>query len=87
MLDSLFYTDTFYSKQVVSKRKFSMMHLSVCDKGLVKVYGMKYEKEFVKSLKIFFKEVGAPKEFIVDPHPSHKSNEVQTLLKKVGTTL
>ena len=41
-LDSLFYTDTLYSKQVVIKRGFLMMQLFVSDKGFVKVYGMKY---------------------------------------------
>ena len=50
-----------------------MMQIFVSDKGFVKVYGMKSDKEFVKDLKLFFKEVGAPKAFIVDPHPSHKS--------------
>ena len=86
-LDSLSYTDTFNSKKVVSKRGFSIMQIFVSDKGFVKVYRMKSEKEFVKYFKLFFKEVGAPKAFIVYPHPSHKSNEVQTLLKKVSTTL
>ena len=38
-----------------------MMKIFVNDKGFVKVYGMKSEKEFVKTLKLFCKEVGAPK--------------------------
>ena len=76
-LDSLFYTDILYSKQVVSKRGFSTMQLFVSDKGFFKVYQMKSEKEFVKALKLFCKEVGAPKEFIVGPHPSQKINEVR----------
>ena len=33
-LDSIFYTDTFYSKQVVSKRGFSMMQIFVTHKNL-----------------------------------------------------
>ena len=41
---SLFYTDTFFSSKVISRRGFSMMHLFVSDKGFVKVYGMKSEK-------------------------------------------
>ena len=60
-LYSLFYTDTFYIKQVVSKRLFLMMQLFVSDKGFVKVYGIKYEKEFVKDIKLVCKEVLAPK--------------------------
>ena len=31
--------------------------------------------------------MGVPKEFIVDPHPYHKINEVRKSLNKVGTTL
>ena len=74
ILDSLFYTDKFYRKQVFSKRGFSIMQIFVSEKGFVKVYGMKYEKGFVKYLKLFCKEVVAPKAFIVDPHPYQKSN-------------
>ena len=55
-----------------------MIQTFVSDKGFVKVYGMKYEKEFLKALKLFFKEVGQPKSFIVDHHPYQKSNEVRT---------
>ena len=43
-----------------------MMQLFVSDKGFVKVYGIKYEKEFINNLKLFWKEVGEPKAFIVD---------------------
>ena len=32
-INSLFYTDTFYSKKVISKLGFSMMQLFVSDKG------------------------------------------------------
>ena len=31
--------------------------------------------------------MGAPKAFIVHPHPYYKINELRTLLNKVGTTL
>ena len=86
-IDAFFYTDTFYAKKVVSKRGYSMMQLFVSDKGFVKVYGMRSEKEFVDALKLFCKEVGAPKAMIVDPHRSQKSNEVKQFLSKVGTTL
>ena len=81
-LDSLFHTDTFYIKQVVSKQGFSMMQIFVIGKGFVKVYKMKYDKEFVKALKIFCKEVGAPKAFIVDPHPYHKKQSIANILKQ-----
>ena len=55
-----------------------MMQIFVSDKDFVKVYRIKYEKDFVKDLKLFCRDVGAPKLFIVDPHPYQKSNEVRT---------
>ena len=48
-ISSLFYTDTFFSSKVISKRGFSMMQIFVSDKGFVKVYGMKSEKEFINA--------------------------------------
>ena len=86
-INSLFYTDTFYSKKVISKRGYSMMQLFVSDKGFVKVYGMKSEREFPDALKLFCKEVGAPTAIVVDPHQSQKSDKVRQFLNKVGTTL
>ena len=60
-----------------------MIQLFVSEKCFVKFYGMKSEKEFLKALKLLFKELGAPKAFIVDPHPSQKINEVRTFLEKL----
>ena len=51
-ISSLLYTDTFFIKQVISKIGFSVMQLFVSDKGFVKVYGMKSEKEFINALKL-----------------------------------
>ena len=48
---------------------------------------MKSEKEFINALKLFSKEVGAPKEIIVDSARTEKSNKVRKFLNKVGTTL
>ena len=64
-----------------------MMHIFVSDNGFVKVYRMKFEKDFVKSLKIFCKEVGSPKANFVYPHTSQKTNELRKFLNKFGTTL
>ena len=86
-ITSLIYTDTFFSKQVISKREFSMMQLFVRAKGFVKVYGMRSEKECINTLKLFCKEVGAPKAFIVDSARTEKSNKVGKFLNTVGTTL
>jgi len=86
-IDSLFYTDTFFSSKVVSQRGFSMMQLFVSDKGFVKVYGMRSQTEFLDALRLFCKEVGAPKAVIVDSHKSEKSTKVKKFLNSVGTTL
>ena len=86
-IDSFFYSDTFYSKKVISLRGYSMMQLFVSDKGFVKVYGMKSESQFSDALKLFCKEVGAPKAIIVDPYSAQKSDKVKQFLNKVGTTL
>ena len=85
-ISSLFYNDIFFSKQVISKREFSMMQLFVSNKGFVKVYGMKSEKEYINALKRLCKEVGAPKAFIFDSARTKKSNKVRQFLNKVGTT-
>ena len=62
------------------------MQLFVSDKGFVKVYAMKSEKEFINALKLFWKEVGAPIEIFVDSSRTYKSNKVRQFLNKVGTT-
>lgn len=49
-----------------------MMQLFVSDKGFVKVYGIKSEREFIYALKMFCKEVGTPTAIVVDPHASQK---------------
>ena len=64
-----------------------MMQLFVSNKDFVKVYGVKSEKESISALKLFCKEVGAPKAFIVDSACTEKSNKFCQFLNKVGTTL
>ena len=86
-INSMFYTDTFFSKKVVSKRGFLMMQLPVSNKGYVRVYGMKSQTEFLNALKMFCKEVRAPTAVIVDLHRSQKSNKVKQFLTSVGTSL
>ena len=63
------------------------MQLFVSDKEFVKVYGMRSQTEFIDALKLFCKEVGAPKAVIVDSHGAEKSREVKRFLTSVGTTL
>ena len=63
------------------------MQLFVRDKGFFKVYGMKSEKDFINALKLFWKEVGAPKSFIVYSDRKENNNKVRQFLNKVGTDL
>ena len=87
-INSLFYSDTFHTKpELVSARGFTCMQLFVSDKGYMKVYGMKSPKEFPQALKLFCKEVGAPRAFVVDPHKSNKSAKVRSFCHKIGSTL
>ena len=83
-IDAFFYTDTFFAKKVVSKRGYSMMQLFVSDKGFVKVYGIRSQKEFVDALKLFCKEVSAPRAMITDTSKSQKSNKSSSFLAKWG---
>ena len=64
-----------------------MMQLSVSDKGFVKVYDVKSEKELINTLKLFCKEVWAPKAFMANGARTEKSNKVRHFQNKVGTTL
>ena len=64
-----------------------MMQLFVSDKGFVKVYDVKSEKELINTLKLFCKEVWAPKAFMVNGARTEKSNKVRQFHNKVGTTL
>ena len=60
-ISSLFYTDTFFSKKVISKRGFSMMQLFVSDKGFVKVYDVESEKELIIPSSYFARKFGLQK--------------------------
>ena len=64
-----------------------MMQLFLSNKGFVKVYDVKSEKELINTLKLFCKEVWAPKAFMVNGARTEKSNKVRQFLNKVGTTL
>ena len=63
------------------------MQLFVSDKGFVKVYDVKSEKELINTLKLFCKEVWTPKAFMVNGARTEKSNKVRQFMNKVRTTL
>ena len=64
-----------------------MIQLFVSDKGFVKVYDVKSKKELINTLKLFCKEVWAPKAFMANGARTEKSNKVRHFQNKVGTTL
>ena len=63
------------------------MQIFVSDKGFVKVYPMKTQRDYPQALRLFAKDVGAPEILVCDPHTSQKSPEVKDFLNKIGTTL
>ena len=56
---------------------FICMQLFVSDKGFVKVYRTKDEKDLLQEIQLLFKEFGAPTEFIVDHSGAQMKNEVR----------
>ena len=87
-IDSIFFTDTLYvTAKAKSTRQNIGAQLYVSDKGYVAVYPVRETKQFLDTLRLFAKEVGAPKILVLDPHPTQKKKEVQNFCHKIGTTL
>ena len=87
-IKSQFFTNTFFvTGKARSTRGFSCMQIFVSDKGFVKVYPMRSEKEFPSALREFAKDFGAPEILVADPRPSNKNREVKEFCNKIGTTL
>ena len=61
--------------------------LYVSDKGFVAVYPIRETKEFLSTLRLFAKDVGAPKILVLDLHPTQKKREVKDSCNKIGTNL
>ena len=53
------------------------MQIFVSDKGYVKDYPMSKVSAYLRALKQFAKDVGAPEVLIADPLPVHKSKDVK----------
>ena len=51
------------------------------------VYAIHETKEFLSPLRLFDKDVGAPKILVLDPHSTQKNREVKDFFNKIGTTL
>ena len=83
-----FFTDTFFvTKKARSTRGYTCMQIFVSNKGFVKLYPMKNQRDYPQALRLFAKDVGAADILVCDPHPSQKSHEVKDFLNKIGTTL
>ena len=70
-LDSIFFTDTLY---VTAAAKSTCMNIGaqlyVSDKGFVAIYPIRKTRQFMSTLRLFAKDVGAPKLLVLDPHPT-----------------
>jgi hypothetical protein len=87
-LNSHFFTDTmFVTKKATSTRGNTCMQLFISDKSYLSIFPMKSKSEFVDSLKLFVKEVGAPEALIVDPSGEQTSAKTKQYCHLVGTTL
>ena len=87
-LSSSFFTNTlFATASATSTRGNTCAQIFVSDKNYVAVYPMVKVSQYPSALRLFAKEVGAPKILVCDPHPVHKSRDVKTFLNKIGTTL
>ena len=51
------------------------------------VYPFCETTKFLSTLRLFAKDVGSPKIFVLDPHPAQEKREVKDFCNKIGTTL
>ena len=59
----------------------------VSDKGLIAVYLIQLQEQFLTALHWFCKKVGVLDSIVVDGHCDQTSNEVKRFCEQVGTTL
>ena len=87
-LNSIFFTDTLYVTAAAKSTRMNIgAQLYVSDKGFVAIYPIRETKQFMSTLRLFAKDVGAPKILVLDPHPTQKKREVKDFCNKIGTTL
>ena len=70
-----------------SMRGNTCVQVFVSNKSFLAIYPMKDTKSYIKSLKLFAKDVGAPAKLVCDVHPTQKKHEVHDFLTQIGTTL
>ncbi len=87
-LNSTFFTDTMYvTAKAKSTRENTCAQLFVSNKALLVGFPMRDTKSYLNLLKIFAKEVGAPRTLICNAHPTQTKREVRDFLVQFGTTL
>ena len=80
-IKSTFFTDTmFVTKKAKSTRGNACLQLFVSDRGYISVMPMKSKSEYIDSLKLFSKEVGAPDVLVADPSGEQTSNNAKAVL-------
>ena len=87
-IKSLFFTGNFFvTKEAKSTREHTCMQIFFSNKGFIKVYPMRLQRDYPAALRQFAKDAGAPEILVCDPHPSQKSFEVNNFCNKIRTTL
>lgn len=84
-----FFMDTFFAtkKARKSSRGNTCMQLFVSDKGFLFVVPMKSKADAPAALKMFAKEVGAPKAIIADSSGEQMGPKVKNFLQQIGSSL
>ena len=87
-INSIFFADILcVTAAVKSTRQHIGAQVYVSDKGSEAVYPIYVTKKFLSILRLFSKDVGAPKILVLDPHPTHKKREVKYFCNTIVTTL
>ena len=88
-IEDHFFMDTLFAtkKGGKSSRGNTCCQLFVTDKGFLHVVPMKRKSEVYMAVKMFAKEIGAPKTIVCDMAKEQTSAELKGFLNDIGTTL
>ena len=88
-IEDHFFMDTLFAtkKGGKSSRGNTCCQLFVTDKGFLHVVPMKRKSEVYMAVKMFAKEIGAPKAIVCDMAKEQTSAELKGFLNDIGTTL
>ena len=77
----------FFTKKAKSTHGNIGAQIYVSDKGFVKVYPVKAEREFISALQAFVKDVDVPAVLVCDGSKTQTKKEVKNFSNKIGKTL